>query len=105
MARAGFVSSGRYRETEVRALVENYESAVSDRDTTVRGLRSLVRIADLKRAWAGLNADEREVLLLVGVLGLSTHEAAQEIQKSQSSVSRRYRKALEELTWLMNGGA
>lgn len=99
-----FVPSGRYRATEVRALVENYVHELDKRDTDARGLRSIVRVADLKRAWRYLNSDERRVLLAVGVLGVSTREAGEALQKSQSWVTRRYKLALEELTWLMNGG-
>ncbi len=59
------VSSGRYRETEVRALVENYAALLNDRDTTARGLRALVAVADVKRVWHRLTPGEQEVILVI----------------------------------------
>lgn len=96
--------SGRYRETEVRALLEEYAAVVGERDTDTRGLRALVAVADVKRGWASLNSEERRVLLVMGVLGLNVREAAAALHKSTSWASRRYRDSLEALTWLMNGG-
>lgn len=96
--------SGRYRDTEVRAMVENYQVLLEDRGTHGAGLRALVRVADLKRTWRKLSPTEREVLLVCGVLGLSSRDAAPHFEKSYSWVQRNYNVALENLTWLMNGG-
>lgn len=98
------LSSGRYRETEVRALVENYLVLLNERDTTRRGLRAVVAVADLKRAWPRLSASEREVLLVMGLYGYSSREAALYFVKSYKWAQREYKVALENLTWLMNGG-
>lgn len=95
---------GRYRETEVRALVETYADSLEDRDTTERGLRTLVAVADLKLAYRRLSLGDKEILLVCGVLNIPTREAAQWYEKSQSWVSRGYRVALENLTYEMNGG-
>jgi DNA-directed RNA polymerase specialized sigma24 family protein len=96
--------SGRYRETEVRALIENYAEVLEDRETYGAGLRAIVGVADLKRAWRFLARDDRRVLLLVGVMGATHRDAGVALEKSHAWVGKRYRKALEELTWLMNGG-
>lgn len=93
-----------YSADEVRALVEGYAAVLEKRDTTSRGLRAVVRVADLHQAWRRLSLVEREVLLRVGVVGQSTRDAAEEMQKAQKWVDRMYRRTLEDLTWLMNGG-
>jgi len=97
-------SSGKYRETEVRALIEEYGATLNERDTDTRGLRALVQVADLKLAWRHLSSDERKILLIMGVMGLPSREAGELLQKSHVWAQKRYRKTLEDLTWLMNGG-
>lgn len=97
-------SSGKYRETEVRALIEEYGAVLNERDTDTRGLRALVAVADLKRAWRRLSSDEKRVLLIMGVMGLPSREAGSMLQKSHVWAQKRYRQTLEDLTWLMNGG-
>lgn len=96
--------SGRYRESEVRNLIEDYAAHLEARSVSGHGLNVLVRIADLKRAWRGLRRDDRRVLLACGVIGANQADVAVALEKSQSWVAKRYRLALEELTWLMNGG-
>jgi DNA-directed RNA polymerase specialized sigma24 family protein len=95
---------GRYRETEVRALIEQYAVTLEDRDTTERGLRALLAIADLKLAYRRLALTDKEVLLVCGVLGLPLREAAEWYEKSHTWVGKQYRVALENLTYEMNGG-
>lgn len=95
---------GRYRETEVRALIEQYAIALEDRDTTERGLRQLVAIADLKLAYRRLSLGDKEILLVCGVLNLPNREAAEWYEKSHTWVGKRYRGALENLIYEMNGG-
>lgn len=96
--------SGRYREAEVRYLIENYAVALEAREVHGHGLLTLVKVADLKRGWRNLRHDDKLVLLLIGVAGTTTREAAEFMEKSQSWATKRYRLALEELTWQMNGG-
>lgn len=95
---------GRYRDTEVRAMVETYADTLEDRDTTERGLRALVAVADLKLAFRRLSLQSREMLLVCGVLGVPYREAAEHFEKSKSWVGREYAVALENLTYEMNGG-
>jgi hypothetical protein len=104
MQHSRIVSSGRYRETEVRALVENYAALLNERDTTARGLRALVAVADVKRVWHRLTPGEQEVILVMGLCGVSSREAALYYAKSYKWAQREYKVALENLTWLMNGG-
>lgn len=96
--------SGRYRETEVRALVESYAAALEAREVSGAGLRALISVADLKRAWRRLRLEDQRVLLAMGIQGASSYQAAEALEKSPSWAQKRYRLALEELTWLMNGG-
>lgn len=96
--------SGRYREAEVRYLIENYAAALEARDVSGAGLNMLVKVADLKVAWRRMRRDDRNVLLAAGVLSADVRTAGEALQKSKSWVHKRYRLALEELTWLMNGG-
>lgn len=73
-------------------------------DTTRAGLNVLVRVADLERALKLLPAKYREVVYWHGLLGLSQDETGRILQISHQAVGKRYRQALEELTYLMNGG-
>ena len=73
-------------------------------DTTRRGLRYLVELADINRALAQLPLKYWEVVLVHGLLGVPQQEAAQLLHVSQQAVSKRYRQGLEELTYLVNGG-
>lgn len=95
---------GRYRETEVRALIEQYAVTLEDRDTTERGLRALLAVADLKLAYRRLSLGDKEVLLVCGVLGVPQREAGEWYEKSVGWVNKNYRIALENLTYEMNGG-
>lgn len=88
----------------MRALVESYEEVAAKSDTTPQGLFALVRIADLDRALEQLPLNYWEVVLLHGMLGLPAREAATLLHVSHQAVSKRYRHALEELHYLMNGG-
>ena len=104
MLHVGRRPSGRYREAEVRYLIENYAAALEARDVSGHGLTMLVKVADIKIAWRRLRREDRQVLLAMGVLGAPSHVAGEALQKSESWVRKRYRLALEDLTWLMNGG-
>lgn len=96
--------SGRYTEEEVRTLIEEYAALKAKVDTTRPALRFLVMMADLERALKRLPRKYREVVLLHGLVGLSSAETAQHLSVSYQAVSKRYRQALEEVHYLMNGG-
>lgn len=100
VARRGFS----YSEEEVRALIEGYAELLEKVDTTRRGLRYLVTLADLSRALRHLPRKYWEVVLLVGLFGLSHAEASGHLRVSHHAVTKRYRRALEETTYWINGG-
>lgn len=93
-----------YREEPVRALIEEYQAVRAKADTTRGGLRVLVQLADLGLALKQLSRTHREVVLLHGLVGLSQEDTAQLLQVSQKTISKRYRRALEEVTYHINGG-
>lgn len=93
-----------YRPEYVRQLVEGYSGLVANADTTPTALRYLVELADLHRAFARLPSEYAEVVFAHGLVGLSQEETARVLRKSQQWVSKRYRHALEEITFLINGG-
>lgn len=85
-------------------MVEEYASLEAKADTSPRGMRALLQLADLDYELARLPLPYWEVVLLHGLLGFSQEETAALLQISQQAVSKRYRKALEELTYFINGG-
>lgn len=93
-----------YREEEVRGLIETYPDLRAKADTTRAGLRYLVLMADLTRALNHLRREYREVVLLHGLLGYDGATTAALLQVSQQAVSKRYRRAIEEVTYFINGG-
>lgn len=97
-------AAARYAEEEVRALVEHYEHLRELEGTRPRGLEWLARRADLDAALERLPDSYWEVVLLVGLIGFSQYEAARLLHVSQAAVSKRYRHALEELHYYMDGG-
>lgn len=93
-----------YRPEYVRQLVEGYSGLIVNVDTTRPALRYLVEMADLHRAFARLPSEYAEVVFVHGLVGLSQEETARALHKSQTWVSKRYRFALEEITYRINGG-
>lgn len=93
-----------YSPDQVRALVESYQEIVEKSDTTPHGLYALVRVADIDRALEQLPLKHWEVVLLHGMLGLPARAAAELLHVSHQAVSKRYRQALEELHYVINGG-
>lgn len=85
-------------------LIKEYSRIASLANTTPTGLRYLVELADLHRAFAQLPFEYGEVVFTHGLVGLSQEDTARVLQKSQQWVSKRYRHALEEITFLINGG-
>ena len=96
--------AGRYTGEEVQALIEEYAALKEKVDTTRPALRFLVMMADLDRALERLPRKYWEVVLLHGLLGLTTAQAAQILQISFQAVAKRYRHALAETHYLINGG-
>jgi DNA-directed RNA polymerase specialized sigma24 family protein len=92
-----------YRPEEVRQLIEEYAGYQAMADTSRRGLRYLVLLADLNGALDQLPLKYWEVTLLVGLLGVPEQEAAVMLKIKQQTVSKRYRQALGEIHYLING--
>lgn len=97
-------AADRYTEEEVQALVEYYEHLRELEGTRPRGLGWLARRSDLDAALELIPDDYWEVVLLHGLIGFSQFETARLLRISQTTVSKRYRYALEELTYRINGG-
>lgn len=95
---------GAYSEDEVRALIEHYEHLRELTDTKARGLEWLARRNDLDDALALIPEEYWEVVLIAGMIGFTTYETARLLQISRATVSKRYRYAIEEITYYINGG-
>lgn len=93
-----------YSPEHVRTLIEEYAGLRERVDTTAAGLRPLVQLADLDRALDRLPLRYWEPVLLHGLLGFPQDEAARLLAVSQQAVSKRYRRALEEIHYFINGG-
>ena len=93
-----------YDDAEVRALIDEYAVHRAGVNTTRPGLRMLVRLADLDRAMEFLPRKHWEVVLLHGLIGMSQEETARHLQISQQAVSKRYRHAVEDIVYNINGG-
>lgn len=93
-----------YSLDEVEALLENYQLVTERVDTNRRGLSWLALQADINSALEKLPDEYWEVVLLHGLIGLSQMETARLLQVRQSTVSKRYRRAVEETHYYANGG-
>lgn len=95
----------RYTEETIIRMVESYAALMAMRDTKPgRRLDTLCRMADLDRALQKLPLDLWRVMLVHGLIGVPTREAAADLQISKSAVSRRFKLGIEELYYHMNGG-
>lgn len=88
----------------VRGLIENYAEIAERVDTSRRGLRWFVLLADLNTALEQLPDRYWEVVLLHGLIGLPQRETGVLLQVSQQAVAKRYRRAVEETHYYINGG-
>lgn len=93
-----------YSRREVRALVEEYEALRVRADTTEGGLRALLSLADLRRAFRRLTPKQKEALFWHGVARFSQEEVANRLGIDQSNVARRYEHALDRLYEIINRG-
>lgn len=94
-----------YGRNEVIRMVATYEQLRETASTRPgRGLRDLARLADLNRALDRLPMDLWKVMLVHGLLGVTQQDSGQALSISQQAVGRRFRHAIEELLYHMNGG-
>jgi DNA-directed RNA polymerase specialized sigma24 family protein len=99
------VRRSRYSEDTIRNMIESYEQLKALEDTKPgRKLDTLLRVADLDRALDLLPMDLWRVMLVHGLIGVPRDETAQELGLSTGAVSKRFRHAVEELHFHMNGG-
>lgn len=90
-----------YERHEIAALVEHYAAAKSLALQSVRqGL--MVRLIDIDAALAKLSPTAFDTLTLVGRKQLTAEEAGLEIGVDESTIRRRYAKALDEVLRYMN---
>ena len=94
-----------YSQKEVTRMVATYEQLRESASTTPgRGLRDLARLADLNKALDMLPMALWRVMLVHGLLGVTQEDAGQALSISQQAVGKRFRLAIEELLYHMNGG-
>lgn len=94
-----------YSINEVTRMVATYEQLRETASTKPgRGLLNLARLADLDKALTQLSLDRYRVVLVHGLLGVTQQDTASALHISQQAVGKRYRYALEDLHFHMNGG-
>lgn len=91
---------GTYSLEEVCAIVEGYEELTELRHKPW----ILVRLLDMWRAYGQISHEFQEAVLLMGLMGYSSRQAAPLTYVSHSTVSRRYASGLAQLVIKMNGG-
>jgi len=89
-----------YNLNEVTMLVEGYAELVNLKSR----IWVLVRLADLQLSVRRLTKVHRDAILIYGILNLDSRSAAKLLGVSHTAVLNRYAGALEQLTFIMNGG-
>lgn len=94
-----------YSTNEITRMVGTYEHLCESANTRPgRGLFNLARLADLNKALDTLPMDLWKVVLVHGLLGVTQEETGKALSISQQAVGKRFRHAIEELHYHMNGG-
>lgn len=95
-----------YPSRRVKTLVEGYRTFRHQKDTKPgRSLDLLLQLSDIDVAVRKLGPIEYVSILLCGLLGVPQDEVAEALGVHQSTVSRRYDRALEVLKATLNGEA
>jgi len=89
---------GSYSAEEVEAVAEGYEELDRVDKAWIQ-----VRIIDLRRAFDTLKPERQQAVLLVGLLGYSTRQAASYLQVSHTTVANRYKAGLGAIQAYLNG--
>lgn len=93
-----------YPTRRVKTLVELYSTLRYVKDTKPgRPLDLLCQLADIDMAVSTLGPIEYVSILLCGLIGLPQEDVAEALGVHQSTVSRRYERALEVLQATLNG--
>lgn len=93
----------RYSTSEVRAIVEGYEELKANADTWGPGLRSLLSLADLRRAIAEMPEDLRRAVLVHGQYRHTIRDAAALLGLSKWEAFELYHAGLSWLVTFLNG--
>lgn len=97
-----------YSKAEVKGLVDRYAELYPTRDTDpAHGLRVLLHLADLHRAFRALPSSEQaEAIFVHGVLRQTVRGAAAGLEDtSATALFERYDAGLSWITDYLNGGA
>ena len=90
---------GNYSTEEVEAVAEGYEELVE-----FEGKAWIhVRLIDLRRAMDTLTPERQQAVLLCGLIGYSTRQAAPFLQVSHTTVANRYKAGLDAMNTYLNG--
>lgn len=90
---------GSYSAEEVEAVAEGYEElGAGENKAWIQ-----VRLIDLRRAFETLKPERQQAVLLVGMLGYSTRQAAPYLQVSHTTVANRYKAGLGAMKLYLNG--
>lgn len=90
---------GNYSAEEVEAVAEGYEELCEDEGKAW----IFVRLIDLRRAFEQLNPQRQQAVLLCGLMGYSTRQAAPMLQVSHTTVANRYNAGLDAMQAYLNG--
>lgn len=90
---------GRYHESEVHALIDNYLEL-----RFLKHRASLhVRLMDLEVAMDRLPRKLYEAVIVYGLLRFESRAAGEALHISHTAVTKRYRQGFDQLMYLMNG--
>lgn len=89
-----------YTVEEVAAIVEGWEELTALRYKP--GIH--VRLMDVEQAIKHLSLPHHQAVLLVGMAGVAERTAGVLVGASQPTMSRRYRRGIEDIVKLLNGG-
>jgi DNA-directed RNA polymerase specialized sigma24 family protein len=93
-----------YTAGEIKAMIEEYAALRAKADTSPSGMRALLQLADIDYELARLPLEYYAAVLLHGMLGLTQRETAELLHVKPTTVNKRYRLGLEEITYWINGG-
>ncbi len=88
-----------YSSAEIEAVAEGYEEL---REHPNKGWIH-VRLIDLWRAYYRLSKEQRQAVLLCGMMGYSTRQASAVLDVSHTTVAKRYALGLDAMKSYLNG--
>lgn len=88
-----------YSREELEAVAEGYEELREHENKAW----ILVRLIDLWRAYYNLSTEQRQAVLLCGIMGYSTRQASLLLDVSHTTVAKRYATGLDAMQSYLNG--